>query len=138
MSDTELSISLVELFAAALAELGDAARAARLIGASDAQRLAAGLPRSEPDERHLRVSFDVARQALSDEAWNSCWKAGTVLSIGGFPLSFVLPSATPPSLRGGSLLSLLRQADTLPARTIAMHTARPRAFEWRARIRPME
>ncbi len=61
LADTELSIGIVEAFAATLAELGDVERAACLMGTADAQRAAVGIPRSGPDDAHLERSLSAAR-----------------------------------------------------------------------------
>ncbi|CAN5301442.1 hypothetical protein BH18ACT9_BH18ACT9_12550 [soil metagenome] len=54
LKDVELSIEVLESFAAIWVAMGDIERAARLLGASDKQRDVAGIPRTRPDDNHLQ------------------------------------------------------------------------------------
>ena len=81
LADTELSICILEAFAATLAELGDVSRAASLVGTADAQRATVGMPRSGPDEAHLERSIGDARTRLTEDAWASAHAAGERRSI---------------------------------------------------------
>ncbi len=81
LADPELSIAVVEVLAATVAELGDAERAALLIGTSDIQREHAGMPRSAPDQAHIDHSLTLARGSLSAETWKAAYAKGAVLSI---------------------------------------------------------
>jgi predicted ATPase/class 3 adenylate cyclase len=81
LEDTELSIAIVELFASALSELGDAVLAARLTGAADRQRETAGMPRSGPDAEHLERSLARGKQLLPPEDWTRAQAAGQRLTI---------------------------------------------------------
>jgi len=80
-ADTELSITIVELFAMALSELGDATRAGHLVGAADARRQAVGMPRAAPDAEHLNRSLAHATTLLTPEEWDSTYAAGLRLTI---------------------------------------------------------
>ncbi|MGI8985824.1 MAG: hypothetical protein ACR2GM_03360, partial [Nocardioidaceae bacterium] len=96
LKDVELSIGVVELFAAALAELGDCQRAARLMGTADRQREKAGLPRSDPDTAHLERSLERARQAMSPVEWDEAHQVGKTISVEeavGAALAVVVSSA---------------------------------------------
>ncbi|HEV8055744.1 MAG TPA: adenylate/guanylate cyclase domain-containing protein [Nocardioidaceae bacterium] len=81
LADADLSISIVELFAMVLAELGSAELAARLMGTADAQRTRSGLPRPAPDQVILDRSLDVAKAALPAEDWARAYGAGAAVSI---------------------------------------------------------
>jgi hypothetical protein len=81
LADTELSIGILEVFAATLAELGDVERAASLLGTADAQRAVVGIPRSGPDEAHLERSLGAAEDRLGVDAWARARDAGRQRSI---------------------------------------------------------
>ncbi len=81
LADPELSIVVVELFAAALAELGDSERAALLIGTGDAQRREVGMPRTAADQAHLDRSLNIARADLAPDDWAAAYSQGTHISI---------------------------------------------------------
>ena len=96
LKDVELSIVVVELFAAALAELGDCQRAAPLMGTADRQREKVGLPRSDPDTAHLERSLERARQAMSPVEWDEAHQVGKTISVEeavGAALAAVVSSA---------------------------------------------
>ena len=82
VGDPELTITIVELFAAALAELGDARLVGQLLGAADAQRKVVGIPRSGPDAVQLDRSVTPAMQALPPVEWESAHTAGRSITIG--------------------------------------------------------
>lgn len=81
LADPELSIAVVEVLAATLAELGDTERAALLVGTADAHRTHSGMPRSRPDQLHFDQSIRLARTALSSEVWNLAYSRGGQLSL---------------------------------------------------------
>jgi len=82
VGDPELTITIVELFAAALAELGDARLVGQLLGAADAQREVVGIPRSSPDAVQLDRSVTPAMHALPPVEWESAHTAGRSMTIG--------------------------------------------------------
>ena len=82
MGDAELTVSIVEMFAAIVSELGAAQLAARLLGASDKHRESLGMPRSKPDQDHLDRSFD-AESVRGDPGWSKSYDEGRDLSIEG-------------------------------------------------------
>jgi len=81
LEDLDLSISVVELLAMTVAELGEAALAARLIGTADAQREASGLLRTEPDEALLQSSLSAARGLVPPSDWTQAYAEGMLLSV---------------------------------------------------------
>jgi tetratricopeptide (TPR) repeat protein len=80
LADAELNVSVVEMFAAILAELGDARLAGRLLAASDAARATLGMPRAEPDARLLERAFD-STGARSTPEWTTGYEEGRTLGI---------------------------------------------------------
>ena len=81
LCDVELSIDVVESFAAVLAEAGDGRGAARMLGAADAARESVGLPRSKPSQRLLDTSLGPARRGLEAAAWADTYAEGTRLTL---------------------------------------------------------
>jgi tetratricopeptide (TPR) repeat protein len=65
LADVDLSISIVEVFALTFAAFGDSGQALRLVGAADAQRASAGLPRTAPDQRLLDQALAGTRERIS-------------------------------------------------------------------------
>jgi hypothetical protein len=65
LADVDLSISIVEVFALTFAAFGDAGQALRLVGAADAERASAGLPRTAPDQMLLDQAFAGTRENMS-------------------------------------------------------------------------
>jgi len=80
LGDVELTIDVIELFAAIFAGLDDAPRAARMLGASQAMRGSAELPIAAVDaamlERHLRR---VRRE--DDEQWDRDLRTGASWTV---------------------------------------------------------
>lgn len=81
LGDTELSIDVLESFAAVWASLGDGERAAALLGASDNQRESTGMPRTAPDRAHLDRFLAPARTTVPPDIWNNAYAVGKTLSI---------------------------------------------------------
>jgi tetratricopeptide (TPR) repeat protein len=79
MGDAELTVSIVEMFSAIVAELGDARLAARLLAASDRHRESLGMPRTKPDQDHLDRSFNDSLRAGRE--WSDGYDQGRGLSI---------------------------------------------------------
>jgi tetratricopeptide (TPR) repeat protein len=75
LEDNELSIAILELFAAIVAELGEDELAARLLAVSDRQRAVVGMPRSKPDQALLNRSLDASR-ARDDQGWLAAYEEG--------------------------------------------------------------
>ncbi len=69
LGDVELSISVIEVFCMVLAELGDAARTARLLGATTASRRSAQLPMAAPDAAMLEASIGKVRDRADADTW---------------------------------------------------------------------
>src|SRR4029077_1857010 len=70
----------MELTACAVAQLGDAARAARLAGAAQTVRRLAGMPIPEPDAALLEKCLAPARTAMPGQAWEAELTAGRALT----------------------------------------------------------
>ncbi|MBA2774441.1 MAG: AAA family ATPase [Nocardioidaceae bacterium] len=81
LADAELSITIVELFAATLAELGDATRAAHLLGTADVRREVVGMPRQVRDAEELDLSIGRAKQELTTQEWEAAYADGRRLTI---------------------------------------------------------
>jgi predicted ATPase len=81
LADTELSIDVLETAATVLAALGDAESAGTLVGATDSLRTSAGMPRAEPDQRHMDMFIKPARDSLAPQSWRRAYDVGTGLSI---------------------------------------------------------
>jgi tetratricopeptide (TPR) repeat protein len=76
LGDTELTITVIELFGQSLAELGDATTAARLLGASQQLRVRAELPIQVPDAAILAISIDKVRDQPDKATWAANLEAG--------------------------------------------------------------
>ena len=81
LGDTELSVEIVDSFAAVWAGLGHGERAASLLGASDNQRELSGIPRAAPDDEHLSRFITPARRSLPGQEWEHAYAAGRSLSL---------------------------------------------------------
>jgi predicted ATPase/class 3 adenylate cyclase len=81
LGDIELSIDVIESCAAVQAGLGEARRAATLLGAAENQRELAGIPRAAPDQQHLDRFIVPARHSITDEDWNRARAGGRSMSI---------------------------------------------------------
>lgn len=81
LEDLELSIVVIELFAAIFSEEGDSTTAARLLGTADEQRRVAGLSRSQPDTDHLNHSLNQAMQVVPGDVWAAAYTSGRELTI---------------------------------------------------------
>jgi predicted ATPase/class 3 adenylate cyclase len=82
----------MELTACAVAQLGDAARAARLAGAAETVRRLAGMPIPEPDAALLEKCLAPARTAVPGQAWEAELAAGRALTQ---PQAFDLLTSLP-------------------------------------------
>jgi tetratricopeptide (TPR) repeat protein len=60
--------------------LGHPSKAARLIGAADAQREITGGDLQPPDEQDILPIIDSVRQALDEEAYQQAWQAGHAMT----------------------------------------------------------
>jgi len=81
LGDVDLNINLIELFCVILAELGDADRAARLLGASSAMRRSAELPMATPDLTLLEASISKVRDLPDAQAWQANLRIGSQCSL---------------------------------------------------------
>ena len=81
LGDQELSITIVELFACVLSELGAAAVVGRLMGAADAQRERLGMPRPSLDTVRLDESLPKAMELLPPGEWEGAYAAGQGLTV---------------------------------------------------------
>jgi len=81
LGDVELSLDVLDSGASVWAALGEGALAATLLGASDRQREVAGIPRADPDQRHLDRFVAPARGALGPAEWDQAHARGARLSI---------------------------------------------------------
>jgi predicted ATPase/class 3 adenylate cyclase len=81
LGDIELTIEVIELFAGAFSQRGDARRAARLVGTTQALREQAGMPIRGPDAELLDDFLAPARRSLSADRWDEERQAGRSLSV---------------------------------------------------------
>ncbi|MFW5472104.1 ATP-binding protein [Knoellia sp. CPCC 206450] len=81
LGDVELSLDLLDSGASVWAALGEGALAATLLGASDRQREVAGIPRADPDQRHLDRFVTSARESLGPAEWDRARDRGATLAI---------------------------------------------------------
>ena len=64
------------LHALALDQPGNPERAARLLGAADAQQEISGVAMQSPDLQDVLPILEAVRQALGEEAFQEAWEAG--------------------------------------------------------------
>jgi predicted ATPase/class 3 adenylate cyclase len=81
LGDVELSIIVVEAAACVWAGLGDARRAARLVGAADSRREDVGIPRGTPDQHHLDRFLEPVRGSVSNEVWEHEYRQGQAFTL---------------------------------------------------------
>ena len=81
LEDTELTITVIELFCLCHAELDDPIRAARLLGASEELRLRAELPILLPDAALLEASVKKVRDRPDPETWAANVSLGTGYTV---------------------------------------------------------
>lgn len=72
---------MLGLFSQLFAELGDAERAAVLLGAMEALRRQAELPMAEPDAAALSRSVDKVRSQPTPDRWTANVERGEVTSV---------------------------------------------------------
>jgi predicted ATPase/class 3 adenylate cyclase len=80
LGDIELTIEIIELFAAIFAQRDEAGRAARLLGTAEALREQAGMPIRGPDAELLEEYVAAARDAVSAPEWDQQRRAGRARS----------------------------------------------------------
>lgn len=105
LGDVELSIDLIEAASMIWAELGDAPRTARLLGATEAHREKVGIPRGAPDQRHLDRFLAPAREALSEAQWRQEFDAGRGIGLEEAVAQAVEPAQVPRAREGGARVS---------------------------------
>lgn len=81
LADPELTITVIELLAASLAELGEAGRAAMLMGFADAQRGSIGMPRPRPDQEYCDQSMRMATELITPEDWSKARSRGALFTV---------------------------------------------------------
>jgi hypothetical protein len=81
LGDIELSIDVVDNFAAVWAAAGDGERSATMLGAADNQRELAGIPRTGPDRVLLDRFVVPVRGATDGRAWDAAYARGRALTI---------------------------------------------------------
>ncbi|MDQ4038713.1 MAG: tetratricopeptide repeat protein [Actinomycetota bacterium] len=81
LGDIDLSINLMETFCIVFAELGDAGRAARLLGATTALRRFVELPLAAPDAEMLEASIGKVRDLPDAQTWQANLEAGSDYSL---------------------------------------------------------
>jgi hypothetical protein len=81
LGDIELTIEIIELLAGAFSQLGDAGRAARLLGTTEALREQAGMPIRGPDAELLEEFLTPAHSLLSADLWEEERRAGRTLNV---------------------------------------------------------
>ena len=72
---------MIELLASVFAQLGDATRAARLVGTAEALREQAGMPIRGPDAELLEGFISVARDLVSAGTWEEHRTAGRARNV---------------------------------------------------------
>jgi hypothetical protein len=85
LGDIELTIEIIELLAGAFSQRGDAGRAARLFGTTEALREQAGMPIREPDAALLAEFLAPARDLLSADQWEEERRGRAILQRAGGP-----------------------------------------------------
>jgi len=78
--NSDILSATLELAACTAAELGEPRRAARLAGAAEAVRQAAGMPIAEPDAVLLERFLGPARATMTRAGWEAEYGAGRALS----------------------------------------------------------
>jgi tetratricopeptide (TPR) repeat protein len=100
LGDIDLSVDVLETCATIWAGLGDAQRAATLLGTAEKQRELAGIPRAEPDERHLSRFMEPARRSVPEQTWADLLATGASMSVEEAAREAItdrsLPTPTPP------------------------------------------
>jgi tetratricopeptide (TPR) repeat protein len=81
LGDIELTMNVIELLACILAQRGDVARAARLLGTAEALREQAGMPITGPDAELLEEYLAAARESVSVQVWDEHRMAGRARSV---------------------------------------------------------
>jgi hypothetical protein len=81
VDDRNLSMALAEDYAAVLVELGEHARAVRLLGAADTVRERLGVPRDPLQEQELAASIDATRATLTPGEWEDAYQSGRGSSL---------------------------------------------------------
>lgn len=81
LGDIELSIGVVDGFAAVWAAFGQGERTATMLGAADHQRELAGIPRTAPDRALLDRFVDPVRRATDAGVWDRAYGRGRGLTI---------------------------------------------------------
>jgi hypothetical protein len=73
--------AVAEDYSAILAEVGDHASAARLLGTADSMRERLGYPRHFMQAAEIAGPIARAREALSEEAWAAAYREGRVSTL---------------------------------------------------------
>ncbi len=81
LGDTELTVEIIDSFAAVWAGFGHAERAATLVGGSDHQRELAGMPRPPVDVEDLSRFIVPAKSSVGHQEWDRAYTRGRTLSI---------------------------------------------------------
>jgi hypothetical protein len=81
LADPEFLIVAAEDYGAVLAELGDLAAAARLLGAADAARERHSTPRHSSQAAAVEQAYAQARAALGDETWHEHYRLGSSIPV---------------------------------------------------------
>jgi predicted ATPase/class 3 adenylate cyclase len=79
--DPELLVTTLEISAAIAAQLGEALRAPRLVGAAQAIRQKTGITIKQPDALRLERFLAPARATITPEAWDAELRAGRALTL---------------------------------------------------------
>ena len=81
LRDSLLAVNLLEVGAGIAAAAGEAERAARVAGCTDARRAALTMRRTPEDEQQLAWFLEPARATLGDVAFDVERRAGATLSV---------------------------------------------------------
>lgn len=100
LEDVELSVSVLDSFAAVWGALGNGERAACLLGASDHHRERSGMHRTQPDQVHLDRFVIPARDSVASGDWKRAYEAGKSMSIEAAVAEGLAAGSAVPSFAG--------------------------------------
>ena len=81
LGDVDLSVDVIETAAAIWAGLGDATRAAGLLGVADKQRELSGIPRAAPDQKHIDRFLGPVRDLVPEREWDEAYARGAGMTL---------------------------------------------------------
>lgn len=100
LEDVELSVSVLDSFAAVWGALGNGERAACMLGASDHHRERSGMHRTQPDQVHLDRFVIPAKDSVASADWKRAYEAGKSMSIEAAVAEGLAAGSAVPSFAG--------------------------------------